>query len=452
MSSNERAPGRGRREVTTVKTPDTKVCASCGLPRGNRREGWNFHLRNNTAVAVTCPDCPKVGEPIYRLTDPVRFRAVVTGTAPGAAKRKQLTKTVPTLAEAREFVAKVRGEVATVGSYDMPRSLTVRELSERWIKARRAEVGLPGGIREVTLNGYESALHAALLHIGNRQAATVTHDDVQALMWTLAREGGKWKRGLSHRSIVYALGTLRQVFAYGVRQRWITANPAADVKPPRAEHRPTTEARPLRWSPIELAKVRAEADAHGTGEAFAVEPWLRVAVRLTLCGLRRSEVLGMDWSSVDMSTGVVRVEQGRVKTGRGTATTVGGVKAANSLRTVDAETIHPGTRAALRDLWLAQGKPTDGLVIVDAIGRPVDPSAYSRRFVALCESAGVAPLARMHNVRHSLATALDAAGVPEHQAAALLGHDVQTYRRFYLVTDNDGAAAAAKAAGQLFAV
>lgn len=57
----------------------------------------------------------------------------------------------------------------------------------------------------------------------------------------------------------------------------------------------------------------------------------------------------------------------------------------------------------------------------------------------------------VHNVRHSLATALQAAGVPDHQAAALLGHDVQTYGRFYCVTDDDGAAAAAKVGGQVFA-
>lgn len=57
-----------------------------------------------------------------------------------------------------------------------------------------------------------------------------------------------------------------------------------------------------------------------------------------------------------------------------------------------------------------------------------------------------------HNVRHTLATALKAAGVPDHEAAALLGHDVDTYRRFYLVTDDEGAAAAAEVAGQMFAV
>ena len=40
-------------------------------------------------------------------------------------------------------------------------------------------------------------------------------------------------------------------------------------------------------------------------------------------------------------------------------------------------------------------------------------------------------------------------GVPDHEAAAMLGHDTATYARFYLVTDDAGAAAAV--AGTLFA-
>jgi hypothetical protein len=50
----------------------------------------------------------------------------------------------------------------------------------------------------------------------------------------------------------------------------------------------------------------------------------------------------------------------------------------------------------------------------------------------------------------TLATTLQEAGVPDNQGAALLGHDVATYRRFYILTDNDAAAGAAQAAGKLF--
>jgi integrase len=174
-------------------------------------------------------------------------------------------------------------------------------------------------------------------------------------------------------------------------------------------------------------------------------------MRLTLCGVRRSEVLGVDWTAVDLESGSVAVRASRVKTGRGNATALGGAKTENSYRTIAVEKIHSGSIAALRTLWLAQGRPRSGLIIRDAVGLPVHPDRYSRVFRRLCREAGVPVLWSIHNVRHSIGTALQADGVADHAAAALLGHDVDTYRRFYLVTDDDAAASAASAAGRLFA-
>lgn len=257
--------------------------------------------------------------------------------------------------------------------------------------------------------------------------------------------------GSQHRSVVYALTALRQAFNYGLREGWLRSNPATLARPPRREAGKGKRA-VLRWSPARLVAFRRHVDTYGEGEAFAAEPWLRVGMRLTLCGLRRSEVLGLDWTRVDLDAGTVKVRRSRVKTGRGRVTVLGPVKTDASRRTVKAESIHPGTAAALRALWLAQGRPADGLVIRDAVGEPVDPDAYSARWRRLCAEVGVLVLSRIHNVRHSIATALKEAGVPENQAAALLGHDVDTYRRFYLVTDDDAAADAAEAAGRAFAM
>lgn len=395
---------------------------------------------------------PRPGEPI-RLIETgrgPRYRVVID-TASTGAPRKQVTRTFVTLTEAREFVSETRSRVRR-GHYIAPDKITVRELAGLWLEELEAESRSPGGVREVTVNGYRSALDAPLRHIGDRQAQSITPADARALLRALATEGGKWKRGLSHRSIVYALGALRRAYAHGVENRRVSSNPFAEVRPPRERHTKADAAPVLRWSPAEVARFRQEADRYAEGDRFAAEPWLRAGMRLTLTGMRRSEVLGLDWQRVDMQSGAIDVVQGRVKTGRRRATALGEVKAANSLRIVQADEIHAGTAAALRALWLAQGRPRAGLVICEATGEPVDPDRFSARFRDLCADAGVPALTRIHNVRHSLATALEAAGVPAHEAAALLGHDVDTYRRFYLVTDNNGAAAAARAAGRIFAV
>jgi integrase len=191
--------------------------------------------------------------------------------------------------------------------------------------------------------------------------------------------------------------------------------------------------------------------AYGQGAAFAAEPWLRAGMRLTLCGLRRSEVLGRDWRRVDLDAGTVKIRASRVNTGRGSETALGPPKSTASRRTVKAEQIHGGTTAALRALWLAQGRPESGLAICNAAGEPVSPDHYSARWRTLCQEAGVPVLRSVHNVRHSIGVALREKGVPEHHAAGLLGHDVPTFLKFYLVTDDDAAAEGAEAAGQVFA-
>lgn len=391
---------------------------------------------------------PREGEPI-RLVETAkghRYRVVID-TAPKGAARKQVTRTFDTIREARAFVDETRAAVER-GSFTAPSKVTVRQLAHAWLAEREAE-SAAGGIREVSVNGYRSALHAVLLHIGDQPVQSLTTSDVRALLRTLATNGGKWKRGLSHRSIVYALGTLRQVLNYGVESKVLRENPAAAVKPPKK--RVGDKRAIVVWSPAEVATFRPHVDTYGVGDRFDAERWLRSGMRLTLCGLRRSEVLGLDWSNVDLRDGTVRVLQGRVKTGRGRTTAHDDAKSDDSHRTVPVEAIHPGTKAALRDLWVAQGQPSAGLVIVDTLGEPVDPDTYSRRFRSLCEAAGVKDLGSIHNVRHSVATALHDNGVEPRKAASLLGHKVTTHLAFYVPTTDDGAAEAAKVAGGLFA-
>lgn len=387
---------------------------------------------------------PKPNEPI-RLIETrrgPRYRAVLD-VSPKGAPRRQVTRAFDTLREARAFVVETRSSLNR-GDFTAPSKITVKELAEAWLADREAESQTPGGIRPVSVNGYRSSLDAVLRQIGDHPVQTLTTTDVRNLLRTLAVEGGKWGRGLSHRSIVYALGTLRQVLNHGVERGVLAKNPASTVKPPKK--RPGDKHPIILWSAFELARFRAHADEH------AQAAWLRAAVRLTLCGLRRSEVLGLDWVNVDLSAGTVRIEQGRVKTGRGKETSHDHAKSDDSHRTVPVDAIHPGTKAALRDLWVAQGQPAGGLVVVDEFGQPVDPDLYSRRFRSLANQAGVPDLRSIHNVRHTVATVLHDQGVEPRKVASLLGHKVTTHLAFYVPTSDSGAAEAAEAAGQAFGV
>lgn len=152
-----------------------------------------------------------------------------------------------------------------------------------------------------------------------RPAREITAGTIEQALRTMATRGGQRKRALSHRSLGYALGSLRQAFAYAERERWLTSNPATVARVPSTQRRTSTEERVKRWAPAQLGQFRGQLEHY-------------------------------------------------------------------------------------------------------ADGRP------------------------------SIALGLQAAGVPDYEAAALLGHDVATFRRFYLVTDDDGAAGAARSARGLLAV
>lgn len=102
---------------------------------------------------------PRDGEPI-RLIETARgarYR-VTLDVAPRGAPRRQITRTMDSLREARGFVNETRDRV-TRGNYTAPSRVTVCDLAEDWLRSRR-------DIREVSVNGYRSVLGPVLDRIG----------------------------------------------------------------------------------------------------------------------------------------------------------------------------------------------------------------------------------------------------------------------------------------------
>jgi integrase len=195
-------------------------------------------------------------------------------------------------------------------------------------------------------------------------------------------------------------------------------------------------------------QFRAVADQHEWAAAW----------RLTLCGLRRSEVMGLSWDAVDLERGEVKIEHGRVLLD-GSRTTVDDPKSSASRRTVSVEDAQPGTTALLRGLRARQkadklalgfGYQETGLVLVDLLGKPIRPELYSDRFRRLCRQAGLRPI-HIHLIRHTLAVAMDRAGVAIVDGAAFLGHTPDVYVSTYLRKSEQGARSAASALGAALA-
>jgi integrase len=239
--------------------------------------------------------------------------------------------------------------------------------------------------------------------------------------------------GVSARTVVTMLVVLSSALDDAVAQGLVARNVARMVKRPKV-----TAAEMSTLTPQQAAQFRA----HVRGDRL-VACWL-----LTLAGLRRSEVLGLRWSDVDLDAATVSVAQGRVVVAGGTVT--GDPKSTRSARTLP---MPPDVLAALRafntrqateHLALGGGWPDTGLVAVNADGSPVRPETYSKAFAAHCVAAGV-PVIRLHDVRHTAATMLLDGGTAPSATAKWLGHDPAITLRVYGHVYDDALASAGDA-------
>jgi integrase len=230
---------------------------------------------------------------------------------------------------------------------------------------------------------------------------------------------------------------LRSIFTEAVELGVITRNPAARVEPagraPKARQALTL---------AEVAKVRTH---FSSDPLFAC--WL-----LSLYGLRRSEVLGLRWSDVDLVASTIAITRSRVAVG-GKKTEVGPTKTRRGTRTLP---IHDDLAVALRTMREAQAAAfgfdhvRSGYLAVDAMGIPMRHERWTDLWALACTAAGVTAVP-LHGARHTSVSLMRDAKLPDHVVAHWHGHDEAVMRSVYSHADDTGLAAAGRVIGGLLA-
>ena len=177
-----------------------------------------------------------------------------------------------------------------------------------------------------------------------------------------------------------------------------------------------TDATHKSWT---LAEVQQFRDGVRHHRLYAC--WL-----LSCYGLRRSEVLGLRWSAVDLDAGVLSVRRGRVAVG--TETVEGAPKSQRSRRDLPLPAELTEALRALRTrqqteaMELGRGWSDDRLVAVDEAGTPLRPESYTDEFQRLRARAALRRI-KLHGLRNTSGTLMLDAGHPVHIVARWHGHD-----------------------------
>lgn len=149
--------------------------------------------------------------------------------------------------------------------------------------------------------------------------------------------------------------------------------------------------------------------------------------------MRRSELLGLKWTDIDLDKHTVSINRGLVAIGYELHVSRG--KTANSRRSIDLDQATVNVLAAWRQ-WTqlehtVTGEPCDQ-VFTTGDSQPVHPHSISQTFERISRNAGL-PLIRFHDLRHTHATLLIKEGVPVKVVSERLGHattafTIETYQ------------------------
>jgi integrase len=324
---------------------------------------------------------------------------------------------------AEAVLAEMRGAVAA-GAV-VASTVTVADYAATWIDAERDALRRGRSARKPSSVEHYATVLARYVtpHVGASRLADLTRRDVEGMLDRLA------DAGYAASTVRHAKIALRRVLL-AARREGIVGALATDgsemtgraVKAPREARVPTA---------AEVAAVLAQL----------TEPrWRALIGVMATTGMRRGEVLGLSWSSVDLDGALLTVEANLVQVRR--TLVLGTPKSAASVRVLplDAETV-----AALRAWRRLQVEERleagpgwgDGrwaehdLAFTDAIGRPLSPGVLRSALERACRAAGVAPIPP-HGLRHGVASVALAHGATAHETAALLGHrDVGLVQRVY---------------------
>ncbi len=216
-------------------------------------------------------------------------------------------------------------------------------------------------------------------------------------------------RDLSSRSVARSLAAIRGLYRYAKRRAWLDVDPAARIRLPVMEKRlPTT------MDPEEVLALLAAPSGQGVLDARD----RAILEVLYACGLRVSELVGLDLEDVDLSSRSVRVM------GKGSKERLVplGKPARDALRSY-----FPGR---LQQLAKAR-RPDHDAVFLNRFGSRLSARSVRRMLDKRIIQAGLMYHIGPHALRHAFATHLLGGGADLRTIQELLGHaslsTTQTY-------------------------
>ena len=221
-------------------------------------------------------------------------------------------------------------------------------------------------------------------------------------------------RGLKEVSIKHYSNVVRPAITMAYKRRIIPDNPY-DFVPPLHREKP-------------IINFYNKEESEQLLEAIKGHP-LELAIKIALYyGLRKSELIGLRWSSIDFNHNMLTINHKIIKYAKE-------IYASNKLKTSSSYRTLPLIPSIKHDLLCHKAEikrnreyygmsyitAYEDYVFVNQYGKLINPDYLQKQFKKLIKEKGLKPI-RFHDLRHSCASMMLAEGVSIKQIQEWLGH------------------------------
>ncbi len=289
-----------------------------------------------------------------------------------------------------------------------PKPVLFRDFTDQWLRDYAQ-----GTVKLFTFRFYCSLIKVHLNPaFGGSLLTQITPQHVQGFLAKCLQE-----KHLSPKTTNSVLITLKTIFKHARQWDLVRDNPADPIRPVR------TEPKEMAFlHPDEIPPLLKHAD----------EPYRTLFLMAILTGMRRGEILGLQWGDIDWHSNLIHVRRtlyyhtkeelvGQEDTQKWRFSTP---KSLKSNRTIE---MSPRLREALELHRLISPRSSYDLVFCTPQGKPLHAeNMVKREFLPALSRAGLRRV-RFHDLRHTYTTLLLAQGVNVKLIQAQLGHaSIQT--------------------------
>jgi integrase len=295
------------------------------------------------------------------------------------------------------------------GTFMKPGKTTLGEFLEHWLK----DYVWPN-LAPRTAEGYESIVRCHLTPALGKIPLTQLKPEHLQRYYSKKLSGGRYdgKGDLSRTTVSHHHTCLHRALKMALKWGLISRNPADAITPPRPQR--------------SEMHTMSEDDLHTFLETAKDTPYYELFYLALFTGMRRSELLALRWSDVDLLLCEIHVTRSlhHLRTGE---LVFRAPKTARGRRMVS---LPPSVATLLQEF---KGKQTaqramlgiplkdDDLIFNDLEGKPLLPDTVSHAWAKLMKRTGLEGI-RLHDARHSHASLMLKQGVHPKVVQERLGH------------------------------